>query len=1339
MEKRLCAKVNLSCAKFTGGAIRTFSLMAMAGVLSMSAQAFSMDIDEAMKNKPVDTPTLEYLKTNEVLIPQKGKWDANKKDWAEADPIKAPNGSSYTIQNIDALSGDENNIEFTYTTSDKDGNLTDSYYKVNYETPSSQDYKIPEGYTEMSKRVTDLVKEDVTNVVYKDINYTISGRALGGAIYNITKDKSDIAIVANFINNTSKSETENVWGGAIYNIYGNLGDITGDFINNSAIASYKGEGGAIHNREKATIGNITGNFINNSASGREAWGGAIFNFQATIGNITGDFINNTSSSTDLDAKGALYNASATIGNITGDFINNSAVSTSAAAWGGAIFNNALVSYAIIGNINGDFINNSATAISNNAYGGAICNNKSAVISDIFGDFINNSAKGKYAYGGAIYNDSANTIGNITGNFINNSTTATSGTAYGGAIYNSGTIGNITGDFINSSANSTGSSSSYYAYGGAIYNYRTIGNITGDFINNSATSLSRDAYGGAIYNSDRGTIGNITGNFINNSVTGSSSYAYGGAIFNNRTIGNITGDFINNSINSTGSSNAQGGAIYNDWGTIGNIKGNFINNSVNSTASLASGGAIYNSDRGTIGNITGDFINNSAKGSSNVQGGAIYNYGSSATIGAKDKNGNIVGGIINSNFIGNYARSEQDVAQGGAIWTNQDLALISKDNNTSYITGNYVEDIDGKRPEAIFVDGASSSSNYVGNYKVEGETYKSIYQVLMPTTSTLSIKTENDGKFVIDDTIVGNDMEYTDALYYESWNSATQSYDKTYVEYDEANDQYIKIVNPEVTATARNKVLLTGDGTGAIYLNNNIEKLDITLDNANLYLSTRDDVLNGNNVTFNSGFLSMINNQVGVSALKNLTLNGNTNIVVDVDLANQTMDRFTAESYGNHGNNKLSVIGMNIVKDAPSSSAPLAIYFAEPGLKNNVSNGDINLPSEKWQTKAYTPLYQYTVTYDNEYATEENGLQDGGYFVFTQGGSLSGNPSDNFNPAVLATSVNTQAASQATVNETFKYVFEHADAFTQMPSFERQAIINSDRYALSTDFNHNLGSLCPEHNNKAGWFRPYVTFENMSLRNGPKVDAITYGSLVGFDSDFQHFKHGWTGVTTGYVGYNGNQLSYGGVDTSMNGGILGVTQTLYKGNFWSALTLSAGASVGESNTMYGKEDFTSLLAGVGSKTGYNFEFKEGKYIIQPIMFLSYTFVNTFDYTNAAGVKINASPAHSILLNPSIRFITNTKNGWQPYASVGMVWNVMNENKVIANNVRLPEMSMKPYVEYGLGIQKNWKDNFTAFGQAMLRNGGRNGIAFTAGMRWAIGHKHPEKVNKPQPKVIKQAKI
>lgn len=50
-----------------------------------------------------------------------------------------------------------------------------------------------------------------------------------------------------------------------------------------------------------------------------------------------------------------------------------------------------------------------------------------------------------------------------------------------------------------------------------------------------------------------------------------------------------------------------------------------------------------------------------------------------------------------------------------------------------------------------------------------------------------------------------------------------------------------------------------------------------------------------------------------------------------------------------------------------------------------------------------------------------------------------------------------------------------------------------------------------------------------------------------------------------------------------------------------------------------------------------------------------------------------------------------------------------------------MSLKPYVQYGIGLQKHWDDRFTGFFQAMVRNGGRNGIALSAGFRWPLGEK------------------
>ena len=396
-------------------------------------------------------------------------------------------------------------------------------------------------------------------------------------------------------------------------------------------------------------------------------------------------------------------------------------------------------------------------------------------------------------------------------------------------------------------------------------------------------------------------------------------------------------------------------------------------------------------------------------------------------------------------------------------------------------------------------------------------------------------------------------------------------------------------------------------------------------------------------------------------------------------------------------------------------------FAEQGLKDNVLNGTGELP-DKYQT-AYTPIYKYNVSYDNR--------ADGGYFLFDRGG-MNGNSSESFNPSVLSTPVSNQAGSQAVINETVRFAFQHMDLFSQLPFHQRMAIINNNRYA---EVNNGVNAISasrydvrtdtPQYNsefemiNKGFWVKPFTSFETINLNNGPDVDAITYGTLVGFDSNFKELKRGWYNVQSIYGGYNGSQLSYDGVDTTLNGGVLGLTETFYKGNFFTALTATAGANVGSSKTMYGNEDFTALLAGIGSKSGYNFEFKNGKYILQPILFMNYSFVNTFDYTNAAGVKIDSDPLHTFQINPQLKFISNLKNGWQPYASVGMVWNVLNSSKVRANDVILPKMSVDPYVEYGVGLQRNWKDRFTGFLQAMVRNGGRNGVALTFGFRWAIG--------------------
>ncbi len=102
-------------------------------------------------------------------------------------------------------------------------------------------------------------------------------------------------------------------------------------------------------------------------------------------------------------------------------------------------------------------------------------------------------------------------------------------------------------------------------------------------------------------------------------------------------------------------------------------------------------------------------------------------------------------------------------------------------------------------------------------------------------------------------------------------------------------------------------------------------------------------------------------------------------------------------------------------------------------------------------------------------------------------------------------------------------------------------------------------------------------------------------------------------------------------------------------------MTGNVGIGEISEMYGDDNIVSLSGAVSSKTGYNMEFNEGKFIIQPNVSLSYYISKIFDYTNEAGVRINSDPLNAFEIKPGIRLIGNTEGGWQPYISAAFVWN------------------------------------------------------------------------------------
>lgn len=537
--------------------------------------------------------------------------------------------------------------------------------------------------------------------------------------------------------------------------------------------------------------------------------------------------------------------------------------------------------------------------------------------------------------------------------------------------------------------------------------------------------------------------------------------------------------------------------------------------------------------------------------------------------------------------------------------------------------------------------------------------------------------------------------------------------------------------------ANNKILLQGDGD--IHLNGVLDPATVDTTAANVYRNGYDEAitwnLNGgtvhyskdaylydaahhstalmNTLNFNGGNLDLRNGAANTINLAALNLNASSNLYLDVDLANKTMDRFEAPVTVNGGT--LNVAGLQLLSDSVNPETTIN-FTTDEALKGSVQyTGAQGL-------QALSPIYKYNVKY----------LADSGDFNFVR--NVAPNPYQSYNPAIYGSAVAMQGV-YTTQLANYDIAFSNLDQKMLLTQDQRNALKYGNKYAANDESNPQVYSplYIPEEN--AGvWFRPYASFEQVQLDNGPDVNNVLYGSLVGGDSSLIELGKGWDGQFSAYAGYNGSHQTFDGVGIYQNGGMVGATAALYKGNFFEALTANFGANAADIKSYVGHNDLTMLATGLASKTGYNWELWNGKFIIQPSWTMSYTFISPLEnYTLGNGVEITNHNLNAIQLAPGLKLIGNLPHGWQPYINMKMLWNIIDETKVKAEFINLPETSVKPYFEYGLGVQKMVGERFTGFGQAMFRAGGRNGISFTLGGRYAVG----ELEDKHQIKSIKKS--
>ena len=451
----------------------------------------------------------------------------------------------------------------------------------------------------------------------------------------------------------------------------------------------------------------------------------------------------------------------------------------------------------------------------------------------------------------------------------------------------------------------------------------------------------------------------------------------------------------------------------------------------------------------------------------------------------------------------------------------------------------------------------------------------------------------------------------------------------------------------------------------------------------------------------------------------ITLGADSRLKADVDVKAKTGDNFAQLSGANNV----------ILTDAQLQNLNKIVNKnTNINLRDTLGVDGLTV-SEELQHKKYQAMTPIRIM---EATIDENGMMN----IHPSSGH---NNYRDFNPAVLATPVAAQLGGYMIQLNSYDEAFRNMDMYMLMTSKQRQALKFRNKMASLEADSIAFDPTMSQNDYAGAWFRPYASYEKVGLHNGPKVENTMYGSYFGGESSMKDLGNGWDGMWGAYVGYNGAHQHYSSVSMYENGGTLGLVGMAYKNNFFLGGTINAGASAVEADTTYGNDDFAMIMAGVAAKAGYNWELADGKFIIQPSLVMAYSFVNTFNYTNAAGVRINSDPLNAIMIEPGLKFIGNLKNGWQPYAGISVVANLMDRAAMKANDIELPSMSVNPYVKYGIGVRKSWGERFNGFLQTFLTSGGRNGIGVQGGFRWAIGAAPSNKNLKGSVPTMKETKV
>jgi len=697
--------------------------------------------------------------------------------------------------------------------------------------------------------------------------------------------------------------------------------------------------------------------------------------------------------------------------------------------------------------------------------------------------------------------------------------------------------------------------------------------------------------------------------------------------------------------------------------------NFTNNSL--------GGAIRGYQTALVINVGpgSAFINNSTVGG-NGSGGAIYNAGSAVNIADNVLfSGNVAngqfgsGGAINASnltigndvtFSGNQALGTSSAA-GGAISSFGTLAIgdgVIFENNSVNTSGSALGGAISFGTGTMSITTTGGTTLFTGNTVNGTPNDIDLFGFSGVDPTTLNIN-GNSGEVIFNGGI-SSSFDQTHTLINKT-NGGTVIFGP-----DAVNSNFLGTYNQTGGTTTYFGQVLAG-------INN------ITNSNLNLFQTT--STISINNLNLTNANVDSINGIINTFNIATFSANGLNNFAVDINGETGTSDQFVLGT--TTGTGTLNIDLFNVI------SAPTAVTIDLP-----IFTGDVaGLTFTSSETELDTPIYIYHI----------ESLGNGVYRLFRATNETA------FNPKVFRGQVATMAAyyNQLVVNNV---LFDHV-------------YLDSEVYGASNENPNRYAQLAPlfapyQYRVEEGsiWYKNYFTVERLFMTQDLNVDNRAYGSIVGADFPAQSLENGWKFLPTAYIAYNGGHQTFNGVSMYQNGGQGGFLGTFKKKDFLCSI-LAYGGGYNNEMSLNGVTDHTgNWFAGTAVKSAYNHRAAK-HWIIQPNFLISYNiFGNQHWGSDFGAISMVAGYLNGINLAPGLNIIYGRED-WSVYSTMSYVYNINDKLNGSADGVHLPNVMMRHgYFEIGGGVLRRFKERLLAYGQVVLREGGRRGVGFQAGISW-----------------------